>query len=332
MKNYEKILSVIVPSYNVEKYIKTTLESLCSCKRINAMDIIVVNDGSTDSTLEISREFLNKFPLSVNIIDKGNGGHGSTINAGLKIAKGKYLIIVDGDDWVDYQSIDKLIDFLKYHNEDIIISGHYKNYINDNKEKHFGYEEDSGKVCDLSYIIKKGYYLKMTDISFKLSFLRRINLTIQENTFYVDDEYCTIPCKKVDKLCFSGLSYYHYRIGDTNQSTSISNTINRIKDKEKVLNKIYKDTRDVEKQTFNEVYINNRLKVIIKTIYKVYYIYYPSSRNGANEAKRFSKVLIKNSKELYEKTNRYRVILLLINRLHLKKIYNLLRLIKGKMR
>jgi glycosyltransferase involved in cell wall biosynthesis len=332
MENYEKILSVIVPSYNVEKYIKTTLESLCNCKRINVMDIIVVNDGSTDSTLKIVTEFQKKFDSSIRVIDKPNGGHGSTINAGLKCSLGKYLIIVDGDDWVDYQSVDELIDFLQYHSEDIIISGHYRNYMNSNAEKLFNYEEESGRVCDLSYIVKKGYYLRMTDICYNLSFLKKLNITIQENTFYVDDEYCTIPCKEVDKLCFSGVSYYHYRIGDINQSTSKSNTINRVKDKEKVFNKIYKETENVKKNTANELYINNRLMEIIKAIYKVYYIYYPSSRNGANEARRFSNVLIKNSKELYEKTNSYRVILLLINRLHLKKIYNLLRLIKGKMR
>lgn len=91
----DKVLTVIVPVYNMEKYIRQCLESLV------IGGVLVVLDGSKDGSAEIAYEFVEQYPDTFRIIYKANGGHGSAINTGLMMASGEYVKILDSDDWVE---------------------------------------------------------------------------------------------------------------------------------------------------------------------------------------------------------------------------------------
>ena len=101
IKNVEKILTITVPSYNVEKFLENTLDSFVDERVLDAIEVLVVDDGSKDRTAEIGKGYEAKYPGTFRVISKENGGHGSTINRGIKEARGKYFKVVDGDDWVD---------------------------------------------------------------------------------------------------------------------------------------------------------------------------------------------------------------------------------------
>ena len=92
----DKLLTIIVPAYNVENYIRRCLGSLVTAG--NDTEIIVVNDGSSDNTENIANEYAALYPEIVRVISKQNGGHGSAINTGLQNTKGKYFYTVDADD------------------------------------------------------------------------------------------------------------------------------------------------------------------------------------------------------------------------------------------
>ena len=112
----QPILSIIIPSYNVAKYIKAGVQSLLRSKYVADLEIIIINDGSKDNTIEKSNELLENYhgknPV-VRIVDKENGGHGSTINKGIELATGKYFRLMDGDDYYITEELDKLIEKLK---------------------------------------------------------------------------------------------------------------------------------------------------------------------------------------------------------------------------
>ena len=94
-----KLLTVIVPSYNMEKYLLKCLGSLIVAPELmERIEVIVVNDGSTDRTSEIAHSFEVKFPGVFRVIDKENGHYGSCVNAGLKMASGVFAKILDADD------------------------------------------------------------------------------------------------------------------------------------------------------------------------------------------------------------------------------------------
>ena len=94
-----KLLSIIIPCYNSENYMKYCIESLLPGG--DDVEILIINDGSKDKTAEIAEEYANKYPSIIKAIHQENGGHGETINTGLKNATGLYLKVVDSDDWVD---------------------------------------------------------------------------------------------------------------------------------------------------------------------------------------------------------------------------------------
>ena len=150
----ETLLTVVIPAYNAEKYIKYTLDSLCDeCtnKRLvlekpeisdmekgetepdaryqkngqSCLEVLVVDDGSTDHTGKIADQYAKIYPDTVRVIHKENGGHGSGINCGIREARGRYLKIVDADDWVEPEAFSNLLDALAHTNDDAVVSGFY---------------------------------------------------------------------------------------------------------------------------------------------------------------------------------------------------------------
>lgn len=91
-----KIISFTVPCYNSQEYMRNCVDSLLVGGE--DVEIVIVNDGSSDRTIDIAREYEAEYPTIVKVIDKPNGGHGSGVNAGLKIATGLYYKVVDSDD------------------------------------------------------------------------------------------------------------------------------------------------------------------------------------------------------------------------------------------
>lgn len=86
------ILSVAVPSYNVEQYLNKTLPSYCDERFNDILEVIIVNDGSTDTTAEIAQSYVDRYPRIFKLVNKENGGHGSAVNAGIDNATGKYFV------------------------------------------------------------------------------------------------------------------------------------------------------------------------------------------------------------------------------------------------
>ena len=111
----KKILSIIIPTYNAAQFLDKGLSSFIidDNSLLNMLDIIVVNDGSTDNSVEIAQKYVNKYPDVYRILNKENGGHGSAINEGVKIIKGSYFKVVDADDWVNTDVLKETICYLK---------------------------------------------------------------------------------------------------------------------------------------------------------------------------------------------------------------------------
>lgn len=97
----DKILTVVIPTYNMERYLRYCLDSLCVGRGSDALEVLVINDGSTDSSSAIAHEYEQKSPGIFRVIDKENGNYGSCVNRGLTEAKGKYIKILDADDSFD---------------------------------------------------------------------------------------------------------------------------------------------------------------------------------------------------------------------------------------
>lgn len=200
------------------------------------IELIIVNDGSTDDTLKIAKEYQKKYPQVIKVIDKENGGHGSGVNAGLGIASGKYFKVVDSDDWVDTSSLKKVVATLKKQDVDMLIVNYV--YEKEGSPKEMGYlnvfkENEIFTWQEVGHF-KVSEYLLMHSVFYKTSLLKEIHLTLPEHTFYVDNIFVYYPLPFVKTMYYLNVPLYRYFIGRTDQSVNERVMIGRVDEQIKV--------------------------------------------------------------------------------------------------
>lgn len=120
-----KILSVVIPTYNMEEFLSRCLETLIvDEKKLTRLEVLVINDGSKDSSLQIANKYHAIYPETIKVIDKENGNYGSCINRGLKEATGKYFRILDADDTFNKNALSKLLEVLDSSDDEMIITNY----------------------------------------------------------------------------------------------------------------------------------------------------------------------------------------------------------------
>ena len=297
----EKYLTIVIPAFNVAHYLPQTLDSLVQCKHLASIDIIIIDDGSTDCTKEIAERYVELHSGSVRYISKENGGHGSGINTGLKLASGKYFSVMDGDDWGNTSALNQIIEIMAQATEDVL-AANFQSYNMANGEKvHYRFGKvEYGRSYSISELVKTGIPLVMHELFYRTDLLREIKLHIREKVSYDDEEYCMMPFASARSVRFINEEYYIYRQGDANQSMSHENQLRKIRDKYKVLRDMirYADTPNIE--AANLAYMQNRIDDFVTSVYFLWLITCSDRKKGRYEAKKF-RTWLKKEKNLYHK-------------------------------
>ena len=271
----EKILSISIAAYNVENVIKECLDSLCKCRHFDKLDIIVVDDGSSDQTVNLVTSYVQKFPNVITLIAKENGGHGSTINASLKVAKGKYYKVLDGDDWVNPNALDQLITYLENADVDLVVNPY--NEVYNNRTSLINVRRNL-KLNTLYTIndLSEFDYMPMHSICVKLEQYKRANQSISEHCFYVDTEFVYFIFSVIDSVVFLDDVVYQYRLDQPTQSVSWNGIYKHIEDYICILKrlfKLYNDTR------YTNGYRQNLLFRLLSNRYKLLFYWYSNFTN-----------------------------------------------------
>ena len=211
-----KILTIVVPVYNVEAYIRKCLDSLVldNARLMEQLDVIIVNDGTPDQSAEISREYIERFPNTFRQIDKSNGGHGSAWNVGLKEAHGKYIRFLDSDDW--FSNLGRLMDDLKGSNADIVFNPFNKFYSYENRFERINTPIRTGTTDLPAYW--GGNDVNFWGATYKASVLKPLYPLFAEKVMF-DDYILTWVPLIYGRTCFA-LDYvvYNYLIGRPGQT------------------------------------------------------------------------------------------------------------------
>lgn len=238
-----KRLSFVIPAYNSEKYLEKCLSSMLEPSVLEDLEIIVVNDGSTDATEKIALRFCGRYPGTVRLITQKNLGHGGALNTGCAAAQGKYLKVVDADDWVERKNLPALIKALETCDSDVVLT-HYRTVnITTGEDKAWRcYPEAFGKAMTLADVMNRwGDFdraLTFHGIAYRRDFYQKMGLSLSEHIFYEDHEFATFPCCHAETVTPLDMFVYVYRIGDVNQSVSDANQLRRISHVEAVLNRL----------------------------------------------------------------------------------------------
>lgn len=237
-----KVLTISVSAYQVEDYLEKTITSMLLPEVMEDIEILVVDDGSTDGTAEIARQFQSRYPDTVRFVSQENGGHGAAVECGIREARGTYFKTVDGDDWVDGAGFTALVEFLKTDDRIDIISTPY-DWVDHHTGKHRkriaehfdGVEY--GKIYSFTDVSDQ-IYVNMHAMTYRTKFIQEYMPPLDHHCFYVDAEYVLLPIPHVQSITFLEKPVYQYRLGTDGQSMNLRNMQKNYTHHEKVLARI----------------------------------------------------------------------------------------------
>ena len=201
------------------------------------IEIVIVDDGSTDSTAAIARDYCEKYPDIVRLEQKENGGHGSAVNRGLLVARGIYFKVCDSDDWFDVDAFRKVLALLREHADeenrlDLLLANYVYEYFYNGKRHEVDYRNalPVGELFDWSRMqrFRISQFLLMHSMIYRTELLRECGLKLPEHTFYVDNIVAYVPLPYVKRVMYLDCDLYRYFIGRPDQSVSTENMIKRI--------------------------------------------------------------------------------------------------------
>lgn len=246
-----KLLTFTVPCYNSQDYMARCVDSLLPGGE--DVEIILVDDGSSDRTGEIADEYAAKYPDIVRVIHQENGGHGAGVNAGIAHATGLYFKVVDSDDWVDPDSYMQILRTLRSlvagaSGLDLLISNFVYEKEGAKHKKTMKYTgllpENQLFSWDQTKNFKVGKYILMHSVIYRTQLLRDCHLMLPRHTFYVDNLFVYVPLPYVKKIYYLDTDFYRYFIGRDDQSVNEAVMIRRIDQQIKV-NKLMVDAYDL---------------------------------------------------------------------------------------
>lgn len=265
-----KILSIAVPCYNSENYMKRCIDSLLVGGK--DIEIIIVNDGSKDNTANIADSYAENYPDIVKVVHQENGGHGEAVNTGLANATGYFFKVVDSDDRVGREAFFKLLDIMRNaikekRRLDMLIS----NYVYDKQG------EKRKKVMQYRHVLPTNEFFTWNDVKrfkqhqnilmhsviYRTSLLKECGLKLPAHTFYVDSIFVFQPLPFVKVMYYADVNFYWYFIGREDQSVQENIMIGRYDQQVKV-NKIMIDTYDdsIIKHKRCKQYMRNYLQMV----------------------------------------------------------------------
>lgn len=231
-----KLLSIIIPTYNMEAFLDKCLSSLILENKEDreSLDVIIVNDGSKDKSLEIAQSYERQYPEMFSVIDKVNGNYGSCINAALPRVKGKYVRILDADDSYNTNDMPAYLEILERENVDIVLT----DYLNVNEK---------GDILSQSHIdaparriiqfsdIHVSEFIEMHCVTYRSSIFKDIHYHQTEGVSYTDLEWVFHPMCKVCSAYYYDKVIYIYLNGREGQTVDVNVILKRLSHMEKGL-------------------------------------------------------------------------------------------------
>ena len=314
-----KYLSVAIPCYNVEKYLNKCLDSFSDDRLREDLEVLIVDDGSKDSTPVIAQEYVNRYPEIFKLIRKENGGHGSAVNAGIANATGKFFRIVDGDDWVHTDNLISLINLLKSTETDLVVDQKTKvdmttgveSFIKLPSKIIFNHEYAFLDVSDDEVC----HFYALHTLNVRMTILKEHNIRLLEHAFYVDNEYLLKVVAYIRNVVFYDLDVYRYLVGNINQSVSHQSYAKRYDQHERVIKECLRFSTATKWPDGLAAYMKRRILPLIRTHHIISLIYQTNRKEGRENARQFFNFLKVNYPDYANATEKRYLISVMLHHL-----------------
>ena len=246
-----KLLTAVIPCYNSAAYMSHAIESLLTGGE--EIEIIIVNDGSSDDTQKIAEEYVVKYPNIIRVIHQENGGHGEAVNTGLANAEGLYFKVVDSDDWVKEKALQQVMQTLKRliadgNSPDLFLANYVYEKVDAKRKKVISYRGalPRDRVFSWEEIMhfRQSQNILMHATIYRTKLLKDCGIQLPKHTFYVDNIFVYQPLPFVKTLYYMDVNLYRYYIGREDQSVNEQVMIKRI-DQQLKITKIMIESHDL---------------------------------------------------------------------------------------
>lgn len=235
-------VSIIVPVYNVEKYILRCIESLLN-QTLKDIEIVIVNDGTKDNSIKlIENNFIDD---RIKIFNKKNGGQASARNYGLKKAMGEYIFYVDSDDFIELETLEKMYEQAIKNNSDLVICDYYKLFEDGNKIYQSTIPFYDKKNNKISVISMPGPVCKL----FKKDILIDNRIKFLENHIFEDNAIMPYACSLCENVVYIKKPYYYYfqRVGSSLNQKEYNKNLEDIFDAFEYLYSRFEESKTIDK-------------------------------------------------------------------------------------
>ena len=295
------VLTVAMPCYNVARYLERGLASFDDARLEGLVELIVVDDGSTDTTASIAQAFVERRPQVFRLISKPNGGHGSAVNAGLAQARGTYFRVVDGDDWVDTDELVRFAQLLAQATSDLVVDVKTEVDMATMSPRVFPLPAElaQGGSCDLESVCMLDAFapnVMIHTLTARVAYLRSISLHLLEKTFYEDLEFVVKATLDAADVEFVDTRVYQYLVGNASQSVADEGYVRRWDDHTRVCEELLAllSSRKQDLSPIRLAYLQRRCALLSNTHYNIALIFDKDRARGARRAKAYRAALRAN--------------------------------------
>lgn len=301
-----KLLSVAVPCYNMERYLAGCLDSLNRPELQEQLEVLVINDGSKDGSLEIARRYEASMPRIFRVIDQPNSGHGGAVNAAMAAASGKYFRIVDADDWVDGQQLTDFVRALAGTEADLVVDQRTEESQKSGLATPIPLPEGTVfarvDAFDPQRAVAIIPYLKLHTLTVRTELIQKFGVRLREHTFYVDAEFILKTTSRARSILFLDHWVYHYRVDNDDQSVSDRNFVRLYDHHDRVVRECLRFLEEGEWDAPRRVFCERSLALLVNTQLNIALIYNADRKQGMRQALELMKLLRRRAFSVYRKS------------------------------
>ncbi len=314
------VLTIAVPIFNMEWCLKKNLATYNDPRLIGRGEVICLNNASEDGSRAIIERFVSERPEIFRLMDRDSRGYGSSINAVLAAARGRYLRIIDADDWVNTEDLVRLASALEACEADVALTDYRIVDMSSGAETLVRAGDEGVPYGELlTDCCWPGVTLpSIHNTSYRTGLLRECGFEMPDQRFFVDEQYVILPYLQANSIVYFPYDVYRYQVANPQQSTSPKNRAKYLAHREENLKDILAEyTRVCREDPQNAAlsYCRDRLLRGIGDHFTTLDIYVEDRKDGRAMAANWHAYIQRNAPELWKSVRRKAALLGLANRL-----------------
>lgn len=316
MNGGERLLTVIVPAYNMERCLEKNLNTYVSEELFGKISVIVLDNSSEDGTLGIAKSFEERYPDTFTAITKENNGYGSSVNLGMQLADGKYFKVIDADDCADTGELIKFVENLRLCDADVVETPYFTVDVKSGEVKKIALNSEFGKTQPISAVIGQAPIPCLHTTALRTDFVRKNPFTLLENAYYVDEELAIYPFFNAKTVCAFDNAVYRYSVNDDGQSVSVKNKVKNLSHRDRIIKRLMERYESENIPSEVSDFCFRRVARSVGDHFTTLYVLHRDKREGRRLARELSLYLKDKHPEFYNAVKKKRFLLSVLNRLH----------------